>query len=316
MSFKLNELYRFLGITKQAVSNGRKRQERFDIELSDLVHQVDLIREEHPGCGVEKMYYTLKPSYLGRDKFCEIFMGLGYRIKQIKNYIRTTVPVHLGYPNLVEGMVLTHPYQVLQSDITYFYLNNEHYYYIAFVTDVYTRQIMGYNVDDNMRTKSNVKAMKMALGQLKKDERILIHHSDRGGQYGSGRYTSLLRENGIGISMGLVAYDNAYAERVNGTIKNEYLKKWHIKSFKDLKSALKKAVKHYNEKRKHLAFKNIHSPLEFKKSLIHLKSKDRPVTIIYSDEKPSFLKVSDRYKSQSGKTPEKPNCPVEFNLVT
>lgn len=284
------------------------------MELSELIVQVDLIREEHPGCGVEKMYYTLKPNYLGRDKFCEIFMGLGYRIKQIKNYIRTTIPVHLNYPNLVEGMVLTHPYQVVQSDITYFHLNNE-FYYIVFITDVYTRQIIGYNVDGNMRAKSNVKAMKMALGHLEKDERILVHHSDRGGQYGSREYTRLLRKNEIEISMGLVAYDNAYAERVNGTIKNEYLKRWYIKSFKELKSALRRAVKHYNEKRKHLAFNNGYSPLEFKRSLVHLKNKERPTTIIYAHEKPSSMKVPNQYKSHSGKAPSEPNCPVEFNLV-
>lgn len=89
----------------------------------DLINQVDIIREDHPGCGLEKMYRSLQPKYMGRDKFCEIFMDLGYRVRTIKNYRRTTTPTHLNYPNLIEGMEVTRPYQVLQSDITYFYLN-------------------------------------------------------------------------------------------------------------------------------------------------------------------------------------------------
>lgn len=63
-------------------------------------------------------------------------------------------------------------------------------------------------------------------------------------------YINELNKNGIAISMGLTAYDNAYAERINGTIKNEYLKRWHITTLEELKKALKKAVTNYNETRK------------------------------------------------------------------
>jgi hypothetical protein len=80
----------------------------------DLVNQADLIKEVHPGCGVEKMYRTLKPKFMGRDKFCEIFMDLGYRVKTLKNYRRTTIPTHLKYPNLIECMEVRRPHQVLQ----------------------------------------------------------------------------------------------------------------------------------------------------------------------------------------------------------
>lgn len=118
------------------------------MELTDLVKQVDLIREDHPGCGVEKLYLILKPQYMGRDKFCELFMGLGYRVRRIKNYTRTTIPAWFNYPNLIEGMNVTRPYQVLQSDITYFDVEGK-FYYLVFIIDVYTREVLGYNVGDN-----------------------------------------------------------------------------------------------------------------------------------------------------------------------
>jgi len=309
ISFKLNQLYCFLGITKQAVFNSRKRYDQFQLELSELVEQVDLIREEHPGCGVEKMYHILKPKYLGRDKFCEIFMDLGYRVRTLKNYVRTTIPSHINYPNLIQGMELTHPYQVVQSDITYFQMNGEHYY-IVFIIDVYTREIIGYEVGDNMRAEMNLRALKMALKTIGKENKIQIHHSDRGGQYGSNIYTNELKINNKQISMGLTAYDNAYAERINGTIKNEYLKRWKITSLKELKTALKRAVKNYNEVRKHKAFKNKFTPTEFRKSLINLSAQERPRMIIYAEGKEKLIEASSLFEFCPREEPQNHNCPI------
>ena len=207
-----------IGVSKQAVYQSRERQRSFDIELDDLVGQVDIIRKEHPGCGLEKLYDTLKPQTMGRDKFCEIFMELGYRVRKIKNYTRTTTPFWYNYPNLIEGMAVTKSYQVLQSDITYFDINGK-FYYLVFIIDVYTREILGYNVGDNMRVECNIKALKMALKKIPKVHlETMIHHSDRGSQYGSKGYIKLLKDNEIKVSMGMIAQDNAFAERVNGTI--------------------------------------------------------------------------------------------------
>ena len=256
-----------LGVSKQAVHQSQKRQHHFDMELNDLIAQVDIIREDHPGCGLEKLYKTLKPQTMGRDKFCEIFMELGYRVRKIKNYTRTTIPFWYDYPNLIEGMAVTRPFQVLQTDITYFDIDGK-FYYLVFIMDVYTRKIRGYNVGDNMRVECNLKALKMALKKIPKHLLgTIIHHSDRGSQYGSKEYVMLLKSNGIKVSMGMIAQDNAFAERVNGTIKNEYLKLWYIPDFKTLRRKTRQAVKHYNEKRLHMAFNNEYSPGEFKKSL-------------------------------------------------
>lgn len=282
----------------------------FQTELSDLVEQVDLIREDHPGCGVEKMYYTLQPKYLGRDKFCEIFMDLGYRVRQIKNYVRTTIPSHINYPNLIQGMEVYRPFQVVQSDITYYHLNGKHYY-IVFIIDVYTREIIGYKVGDNMRTELNLQALTMALKCAKDNGYdVNIHHSDRGGQYGSNLYTNLLKDTNIQISMGLTAMDNAYAERINGTIKNEYLKRWNIQTFQDLKKCLDKAVMNYNTKRKHKAFDNKHTPKDFKKSLLNLNTQERPRMIIYAEGNKKLKEASSLNKFYPREEPQNHNCPI------
>lgn len=269
-------MYRLLGISKQAVYQSKQRQIKFDLELMELVYQADQIRTAHPGCGVEKLYWILKPEYMGRDKFCEIFMDLGYRVRHIKNYVRTTIPTHLNYPNLIENTVVRAPYRIIQSDITYFHLAGE-FYYLVFIIDVYTREILGYHVGDSLRAECNVKALKMALRNIPtKEYSKLIHHSDRRSQYGSNIYIRLLKSKNIKVSMGYIAQDNAYVERVNGTIKNEYLNHWFIKDFKDLKRLTTKAVKHYNSQRVHLAFKNQYSPIEFRNNFINLKLEQRP----------------------------------------
>ena len=308
-SYSLNSLYRALGISKQAVHDYQKRQTSFDEELSELIVQVDAIREEHPGCGVEKMYETLRPTLMGRDKFCSVFMELGYRVQKIRNYHRTTIPTHLKFPNLIEGMQLVRPYQLLQSDITYFDLGGR-FYYLVFIIDVYTREILSHSTSNNQRTESNLKALRQALGKITIEPYGCIHHSDRGSQYASNEYVALLKKNGIHISMGVAAQDNAYAERINGTIKNEYLKRWKIRDEKDLRSKVKKAVKHYNEKRKHKAFSNQYSPMEFKRKILDLGTQNRPKVIIYAEGNYEIKEASSLLNFNAKTEPQAHNCPI------
>ena len=256
------------------------------------------------------MYKTLAPRCMGRDKFCEIFMNLGYRVRSIKNYRRTTIPTHINYPNLIEGMQVTGPYQVLQSDITYFDLHGV-FYYIVFIVDVYTREILGYHLGEHMRTQCNISALKMALSHIPQEYYSeMIHHSDRGSQYGSIKYRKLLENNRIYISMGLTAQDNAFVERVNGIIKNEYLKLWSIKDFKQLKMKTTKAVNNYNNKRLHLAFNNEYTPSSFKATLLTLDSQKRPKVIIYADGNYKTKVASSHLGFNPEKEPRAHNCPI------
>jgi transposase InsO family protein len=278
MNGSLNGLYRLLGISKQAVHTYDQRQRVFDNKLMDLMVEVDELRSQHPGCGVEKMYYTLKPDFIGRDRFIEHFMELGYRVRRIRNYHRTTIPASHKYPNLIEGILVKSKNTVWQSDITYFDIGGR-FYYLVFIIDVYTRQIVGYAVSDHLRAEANLKALKMAI---KSHGAPKIHHSDRGSQYIDKRYVKLLTDNGVDVSMGLQAQDNAYAERINGTIKNDYLKHWKIKSFNELKNKVKQAVEHYNSKRIHDSLPNRCTPNVFEE----LMEKYPMVEEIYAPNRP------------------------------
>ncbi|MDM1046629.1 IS3 family transposase, partial [Myroides sp. 1354] len=258
ITYSLNSLYRTLGISKQAVNQYSKRQELFNSKVSKLASEADDLRRDHPGCGVEKMYYTLKPSFLGRDKFIDIFMSLGYRLNKRKNYTKTTIASRIYYPNLIKGMQVKSPSTIWQSDITYLPVGNN-FYYAVFIIDVYTKKIVGYQVSDHMRAQANINALKMAL---KNNQAPLIHHSDRGSQYMYKGYIEILKSNNCQISMALSAQDNAYAERINRTIKNDYLEFWKPKNLFELKKAVRKAVNQYNNNRPHNSIRKM-SPVEF-----------------------------------------------------
>lgn len=254
----MNQLYKAIGISKQAVHKYANKQHDYNEYISSLIVQADALRTHHPGCGVKKMYDSLKPDFIGRDKFIDEFMSLGYRLRRKKNYHRTTIASLIYKPNLIKGMVVNAPSLVWQSDITYIPVGNKHYYAV-FIIDVYTKEIVGFAVSDHMRASANVKALKMACSRRKNP---MIHHSDRGSQYISKAYTNTLEKMGTRISMGLSALENAYAERINRTIKEEYLDYRWIRTFAQLKKAVASAVYHYNNFRPHNNLKKL-SPVQF-----------------------------------------------------
>lgn len=275
----MNQLYKTVGISKQAVHQYAKRQEIFDGRIAQLVLEADELRRDHPGCGVEKIYKTLKPDFIGRDRFVDTFMELGYRISKNKNYKRTTIASRLHYPNLIKGMSFSSPSIIWQSDITYIRVG-DNYYYAVFIIDVYTRKIVGYQVSNHMRGQANVMALTKAL---KDHQAPLIHHSDRGSQYTYHQYIRLLKENGCSISMGLTAQDNAYVERINRTIKEEYLNYWKPNNFFQLKKYVKKAVENYNNKRTHRSLGYL-TPRQFEINWPLSKLKNRPLMTIFNNE--------------------------------
>jgi len=275
----MNKLYKEAGLSKQAVVQYNARQKAFDTKVGQMILEADDIRKDHPGCGVEKMYYALNPDFIGRDRFIELMMELGYRLKGKKNYRRTTIASKIYYPNLIKGMQVDRPCMIWQSDITYIPIGNRHYYAV-FIIDVYTKKIVGYKISDNMRAKANMEALNMAL---KTNQAPLIHHSDRGSQYTYKEYIALLQSNGSKISMSLSAQDNAYAERINRTIKEEYLDHWKPKDFGQLKRMVKKAVNNYNSKRLHNNNQRM-SPEKFIKQFSLLRPQQRKLMTIFNNE--------------------------------
>ena len=98
--------------------------------------------------------------------------------------------------------------------------------YVSFVFDVYSRFIVGWQAASHLRTDLALDALEMALWQRKGAGESLVHHSDRGVQYLSIRYTERLEEAGIETSVGSRgdAYDNAMAESVIGLYKAEVIR--------------------------------------------------------------------------------------------
>lgn len=305
MNYSLNSLYSEIGISKQAVYQYDKRQTQFDSKMVNLIELADLIRAEHPGCGVEKMYYTLKPDFIGRDRFIEHFMGFGYRLKAHKNYHRTTHSSSIYYPNIIQGMIVNAPSTIWQTDITYFRIG-EVFYYGVFIIDVYTKEIVGHKVSNHMRATANILALNKAL---KTHPAPLIHHSDRGSQYTCKEYIKLLESIGTKVSMGLCAQDNAYAERINQTIKYEYLNYWEPKSYNQLVNHVNKAVKQYNNKRLHNGFRPLKlTPIEFNKYVLSLSEQERPTETIYTEEENKTREASSLSTFEQELTPN-PNYP-------
>src|SRR5205814_2261347 len=127
------------------------------------------------------------------------------------------------YPNIVKGLKIENPEQVWVSDITYL-KTDEGNCYLNLVTDAYSRKIMGYAIADTMDTEAMIKALEMGLKNRKYPQNKLIHHSDRGLQYCSKEYVNLASKHEVKLSMTEQSdpYENALAERMNRTLKEEF----------------------------------------------------------------------------------------------
>ena len=166
------------------------------------------------------------------------------------------------YKNIVKDQVPNRPEQLWVSDITYIKTEQGHNY-LAIVTDAYSKKIMGYNLDNHMRTSLCTKALAMAIKNRKYPDQKLIHHSDRGFQYCNPKYASFAENNGITMSMTeqYDPYENAVAERINRTLKYEYGLKQTIKNTETAKKLTDQAVYIYNNLRTHCSL-NYRKPRE------------------------------------------------------
>ncbi len=314
IDYSLNNVYEAAGITKQAVWQHFQREQATLELIRGIIKQVDQRRSEHPGEGLEKLYWQLTPEGIGRDKFCQIFGQLGYGIKRLKNPVRTTIPAHKVFRNLIEGRVINGPNQVWQSDITYINVG-DCFYYLVFIIDAYTRRIVGWAASKSLRADGNISALKMALRRFPKtDLQGCVHHSDRGTQYTDSRYLKLLRDHGLTISMGHQATDNAFAERINGVIKNEYLIPWAPGSFRELKRLTKQAVSDYNTKRHHGALGR-RSPANYERHCQGLSIGQHRREVIRSESTPEILEapLEGGFQSPLDTIKEHPYCVINLN---
>ncbi|MFS4469043.1 IS3 family transposase [Maribacter sp. 2210JD10-5] len=231
-------------------------------EVEQIV--VGLVRNSRrtlPREGTRKLMKSLHDDFrkhrlkIGRDQLFRILRENGLLIRRKKYSSRTTNSHHrfYKYGNIIKDLKIYRPNQVWASDITYI-RTIKGFCYLALITDMYSRKIVGFDLSDSLELKGCVRALNKAIYNAKNIKQ-LIHHSDRGIQYCSNIYTRILKRKKIEISMTEEnhCYENAMAERVNGILKDEFYLDQTFTSVVQAKKATKNAIKLYNNKRLHLS---------------------------------------------------------------
>ncbi len=218
------------------------------------------IRSELPRLGVRKLHALLRQNSCapspGRDRLFALLRDEDLLVKTKRRYTKTTNSKHWmrKYPNKTKDLQLRRPEQLWVADITYISLKDS-FMYLHLITDAYSKMIMGYHLSQDLSADSSLQALKMALQKRKDPHQCLIHHSDRGLQYCSSAYTTMLQKNGIDISMTEKSspYENAVAERVNGILKDEFGLDDIFEDTRQADKQLSQSINLYNEKRPHLS---------------------------------------------------------------
>jgi transposase InsO family protein len=217
------------------------------------------LRREHPGYGLRKLHRSLLAHSLsiGRDRLRNLLKvnGLLHKVKA-RLYVRTTHSRHPFslFPNALKSLVITGPEQVWVSDTTCLSIDRRHYF-LAVVTDAYSRKIMGWSLGERNTSELACTALEQALASREYPERELIHHSDRGIQYCANAYRNLLRRAGLKISCTETGdpRENAIAERVFRTLKHEYGLRNPIRNLASALRLILSIVARYNGSRMHAA---------------------------------------------------------------
>jgi len=241
-----------------------KYKDRADKRLEIEQHIIEIIKKRRkslPREGVRKLKKSLENEFtkanlkVGRDTLFNVLREHQMLTLRKKYSARTTNSLHrfYKYNNIIKDVAVTRPNQVWVSDITYT-RTIKGFCYLALITDMHSRKIVGYDLSDSLELNGCVRALNKALYQAK-DIKGLVHHSDRGIQYCSNVYTQILKRNMIDISMTEEnhCYENALAERVNGILKDEFYLDQTFTNTAHAKRATKNAINLYNEIRLHLS---------------------------------------------------------------
>lgn len=242
------------GVSKQAYYKARKEptDETKVLVEEIIVKYCEDVRQKDPNIGGKKLWFMFcrqfpKELHVGRDRFADILSDNHLKLRQKKRKPRTTDSRHNlpTYPNLIKDVIPSRPYQVWVSDITYIPIKvsdwESGFAYLSLITDAYSHEVMGWRLGRDLSNRPALQALSMAFRIAnERDVDIcnggLVHHSDRGVQYASKEYVEKLRSARIGISMTECGdpKENAIAERINSTLKNEILDKRRFESFEDL----------------------------------------------------------------------------------
>ena len=250
-----------------------------NIELNNLIKNIFEI--SNSTYGTRRVKQQLLKEYgliVSRRKIGKIMKKLGLVCKTKKRFkIRTTHSNHnfsIAPNRLNQNFYVIKPNQVYVGDITYI-PTKQGWLYLAVVIDLFSRKIVGWSMDDTMKTSLVNDALIMAI-QRRKPKPGLIWHTDRGSQYASDSHKQLLKKYGIIQSMSRKGncWDNAVSESFFHTLKTELI--YHIKF--ETKSQARMAIFRfieiwYNNKRLH-SYLDYMSPAQFEAKLLHFVNKE------------------------------------------
>jgi putative transposase len=236
-----------------------------ELQVKELVSQY---RKRMPRLGGKKIHTLITDDLknqdikMGRDKFYSFLKANQLLVPKTKRYFITTDSKHYYYksPNRIKDLEIKHSEQVWVNDITYIKTASEHAY-LALVTDAYSKKIMGYCLQSNMKVGLVKEALQMALHNRSFKHQSIIHHSDRGLQYCCPDFSDYAQSKGLILSttQQYDPYENAVAERVNGILKQEFGLGKTLPSLETAQKMVKQAVQIYNNERPHLSI-NLNVP--------------------------------------------------------
>ena len=235
-------------------------------------------KENHSVYGVRKVWRQLNRESIrvARCTVARLMKRMGLQGVVRGRRCKTTISnPAFEYPmDLVKRQFkATRPNQLWVADFTYV-ATWSGFVYVAFVTDVFARMIVGWRVSDSMNSDLVLDALDQALWARTRPKG-LIHHCDKGSQYLSIRYTQRLIEAGVQASTGRTgdAYDNALAETINGLFKTEVIRrKGPWKGVEDVEFATLEWVDWFNNRRLLEPIGNV-PPAEFEMKYFEMSEK-------------------------------------------
>ncbi len=241
----------------------RRHRRELDSEL--VAGLVQRERRLQPRLGTRKLYHLLKPELeqcgvrMGRDRLFEELRRRELLLEPLRAASPRTTQSYHNLPvfrNLIKDLEVKAPNQGWVSDLTYL-RTDEGFVYLALITDLYSRKIVGWNVGDNLEAVGCVRALELALADLPAGSHP-IHHSDQGSQYCCHEYVRRLAERGLPVSMTESNHcaENALAERMNGILKQEYGLGAEFGSKSQARAAVRQSIELYNTRRPHGALGN------------------------------------------------------------